>query len=107
MITGTDKCQFELYIINNEKYTDFEVGKMFDTQRDNGYDLGDDINEIVEEIAKELYRVNEGQLKLMIEVRFIYEKNYAYDFGCYEYDLDYEFTAISKEESKYFDDVYK
>lgn len=104
MVTSTDKCKIELYIINDEKYTDFEIGKMFNTQRDNGYDLGDDVSEVIDEIAKGLYETCQGQFKFLIEIKFTYESSYYYDSG-WESDMDYEFAVLSKEESSYFDDV--
>lgn len=105
MVLSTDKCKIELHIINNEKFTDFEINKMFDTQRENGYDLGNDVNEIVDEIAKELYGTSHGEFKFLIEIKFTYERQYDYYAGGYEYDIDYEYTVLSKEESTYFDDL--
>lgn len=106
MITSTDKCKIELYIINDDQYTDFEVGKKFDTRRENGYDLGDDVSEVVDEIAKELYKDYHGQFKFLLEIKFTYETSYDWYYGVWEGDMDYEFTILSKEDSDYFDDIY-
>lgn len=103
MAVSTDKCKVELYIINDDKYTDFEIGKMINTQRENGYDLGDDVSEVVDEIAKDLYKDYHGQFKFLIEIKFIYDSSYDYYSGYWESDMDYEFTVLSKEDSDYFD----
>jgi hypothetical protein len=102
MTVSIDKCKVELFIINNDKYTDFEIGKMFNTQRENGYDLGDDVSEVIEEIAEGLYKDNHGQFKFLLEIKFTYDSTYYYDSG-WESDMDYEFTVLSKEDSDYFD----
>jgi hypothetical protein len=104
MAVSTDKCKVELFIINDDKYTDFEVGKMIDTQRENGYDLGDDVSEVIDEIAEALYKDNQGQFKFLLEIKFTYDSTYYYGSG-WESDMDYEFTILSKEDSDYFDNM--
>ena len=104
MVTRTDKCNIELYIINDEKYTDYEIDKMFNTRRED-YDLDDDVNEVVGEIVEELYKTFNGQYKFLLEIKFIYEKDYDYYSGCYEYDMDYEFKIIEQQQTNYFDDI--
>lgn len=102
---STDKCKIELYIINDDKFTDFEIGKIFDTQRENGYDLEDDVSEVIDEIAKGLYETCHGQFKFLLEIKFTYDSSYSYYDAYWESDMDYEFTVLSKEESNYFDDM--
>lgn len=107
MIIGTEKCQFELYIINNNQYTDFEIGnKVFGEISSNGYDcFEEEVCEVVGEIAEKLYSECNGQFKYIIETRFEYTETYDYYYGVNEYDMNYEFTVIAKEPTDYFNDT--
>lgn len=107
MIIGTDKCQFELYIINDDQYTDFEVGnKIYGERLSNGYDcFAEEVPEIVGEIAEKLYKECKGQFKYIIETCFEYTETYDYYYGVNEYDMNYEFVVITKEPTDYFDDI--
>ena len=105
VVIGEDKCKFEFFIINDGRYTDYDIGEIFDYIRENGYDLAEYVVEVADEIATELYKTTTGQFKFLIEINFTYEKDYDYYYGAYEYDMDFDYTVVSKEESNYFDEL--
>ncbi|MBU5331681.1 hypothetical protein KQI61_05685 [Anaerocolumna aminovalerica] len=84
-----------MYIINNENCTDFELGKIYSTPNENGFDITDDVHVIAEEIVFELYKSYKGKFKFLIDANFTFHKDYSYDYGCYEYDMDYEYEILN------------
>lgn len=107
MIIGIYKYQFELYIINDNQYTDFEIGnKIFGEISSNGYDcFEEDVCEVASEIAEKLYSECSGQFKYIIETCFEHTETYDYYYGVNEYDMNYKFTVITKESTNYFDEI--
>ena len=97
-------CKFELHIINDSKYTDYDLGDLLgETILDSGYDIFDDVVEITNEIADKLYNECFGQFTYIIEVDLTYITTHDY-FEGYDEDLKYEYRIIDRYESSYFNE---
>ena len=105
MVIGSDRCSFELYIINNGQYQDYDIGNKISGEiKESGYDcFYEDVCEadIAKEIADALYETTDGQFKYIIDIQLEYTKDWD---G--EYDVDYTYTIVSKEPTSYFDETY-
>lgn len=96
-------CQFELFLVNNEEYTDYDVGKRLSPEPQYPQiDCYDDAMEVIDEIAKELLSDFSGQQRLAIEV----EPSYSWNGSFYEEpDYNYSYSVVSREDSRHFDDL--
>lgn len=94
------RVKFELYILNDQTYTDYEIGKCLTESKDIDA-LWDDCRAIASEIAEELYKQIHGQYKCIINVALMYYKAGNPSDG-YEYDMDYEYFVESLSVSDYF-----
>lgn len=98
------KCRFELHIINNDGYTDYELGdNLSDTILPSGYDIFDDVIENVEKIVKELYCECFGQFTYSIEMDLLYISHYDY-FEGHDEELEYKYRVIDRYESSHFNE---
>lgn len=104
---GMNNCSFELYIINNDEYTDYSLGEKVEGEVwENGYDcFTEDVCAcgIPEEIANELYKTTNGQFKYVVRVDVEYTTSTGWDGT--EYDMDYTYSVVSKEPTNYFDEM--
>lgn len=105
MVIGTDSCSFELYIINDGTYRDYDLGDRISPEPPiGGYDcFHEDVCEcdLAGEIAERLYETTEGQFRYVIHVDLAYTQD-PWDG---EYDMEYAFTVESKEPTVYFDTI--
>ena len=96
----TEKVKLELYIINNEQYTDYDIGDcLYNSAPQSGVE--DDAYEVCGEIAEDLYKTINGEYKCIIEIELEYISSYYY-FEGWEYDMDYSYHLVSKEETDYW-----
>ena len=98
---------FELYMINNKDYTDFEVGKcLSEPYYDSGYSPFSDMTDcgFDQEIAQELYKQTQGQFRYVINIEITGESYFNGEST--EYDSSYTYKIVSKEPSDYFDELY-
>lgn len=100
----TYTCRFELHIINDDVYTDYDLGdNLSDTILPSGYDIFDDVVENAIDIANKLYKECFGQFTYIIEVDLTYITTYDYFYG-YDEDLKYEYRVVDRYESSYFNE---
>ena len=101
--------RLELYIINDEQYTDYEVGEILDkcpnTQRWYEYEneMMEDIYDICYDIARKLYKTITGKYKCILEIELKYTYSYDY-FDGWDEDLYWDYKVISKEETDYWEE---
>ena len=94
------KVKLELYIINNKKYTDYDIGEILYSSNPESY-VSDDACEVCNEIAEDLYKTITGEYKCVIEIKLEYISSYYY-FEGWEYDMDYSYKLINKEKTNYW-----
>ena len=98
-------CKFELHIINDSSYTDYEFGDILtNTILDNGYDIFEDVADSIDKVLKQLYEECFGQFTYVIEMDLTYISTYDY-FDGYDEDLEYEYRIIDRYESSYFNEL--
>ena len=96
----TEKVKIELYIINNEQYTDYDIGDcLYNSALQS--DVKDDAYEACREIAEDLYKTVTGEYKCIVEINLDYINSYYY-FDGWECDVEWDYQLISKEETDYW-----
>lgn len=103
---NTEKVKLELYIINNEQYTDYDIGDVLykSTSDDEAYtnsEVLDDAYEACRDIAEKLYKTITGEYKCIVEIELEYIYSYYY-FDGWDLDLVWDYELISVEETDYW-----
>lgn len=97
-----ETIQLELYIINNEQYTDYDIGDIVYKSTVDDEVLAD-AYEVCRYVAKKIYQTFTGEYKCIIEIELAYICSYDYFDGWYE-DMHWNYELISKEETDYWDE---
>lgn len=95
------KVKLELYIINNEQYTDYDIGDLLYNSNPENEVVEDDAYEVCKEIAKDLYKSIVGEYKCIVEIKLEYTYSYYY-FEGWEEDMTYSYQLVGKEETDYW-----